>query len=91
VGTLGRSLFPCLFNASRTRLSSAEEAPHPTRQPAAFGRALVVDEVVGMDGDAGLAQEGAGVVYAGVGDSRGEGSLDEVVAVPPNAVDAQAE
>jgi hypothetical protein len=44
-----------------------------------------------MDGDAGLAEEGAGVVYAGVRDSRGEGGLDEVVAVPTDAVDAQAE
>jgi hypothetical protein len=45
-----------VFDAAFTLLPSTEEAPHPTRQPAAFGRALVVNEVVGMDGDAGLAE-----------------------------------
>jgi hypothetical protein len=42
-----------------------------------------------MDGDARLAEESAGVVYARVRDSLGEGGLDEVVAVPPDAIDAQ--
>jgi hypothetical protein len=42
-----------------------------------------------MDGDAGLAEESAGVVYARIGNALGEGGLDEVVAVPTNAVDAQ--
>jgi hypothetical protein len=44
-----------------------------------------------MHGDARLAEKGAGVVYSGGRYVFGEGGVDEVVAVPPNAVDAQAE
>src|ERR687893_1397005 len=76
-----------------SRLFSAEEAPHPARHAAVtgLGSAFVVQEVVLMHGDARLAEKGAGVVYSGGRYAFGEGGVDEVVAVPPNAVDAQAE
>jgi hypothetical protein len=43
-----------------------------------------------MDGDAGLPEEGAGVIYPALRDVLGERGFDEVVAVPPNTVDPQA-
>src|SRR5215210_462187 len=78
--------------AGRTLPILPEEASHPARQSASpLAGALVVEEVVGMDGDAGLAEEGAGIVYPALRDVLGEGGFDEVVAVPPDTVDPQAQ
>src|SRR5215217_7523806 len=71
--------------------SPAEEAPEPVWEPTVTlcRGALVVYEVVGVDRDAGLAKESASIVYARTRYALRKGSLDEVVAVPPDAVDAQ--
>ena len=55
-----------------------------------LGGPFVVCQVVGVYGDAGLAEEGAGVVEARFGSVSGEGCFYQVVAVPADAVDAQA-
>ena len=54
-----------------------------------FGGPFVVCEVVGVYGDAGFAQEGAGVMEAGFGGVLGEGGFYQKVAVPAYAVDAE--
>ena len=51
---------------------------------------FVIGEVVGVYGDAGLAEEGDGVLQTRFGDSVRKCGFDQVVAVPTDAVDAKA-
>ena len=75
----------------RSVLSRAEEAAQPVGQVWGFVRsAFVVSEIVRMYWDARLAEEGDGVFQTRFGGSVGECGLDQVVAVPANAVDTKA-
>ena len=51
---------------------------------------FVIRQVVGVYGDAGFAEEGAGVVKACLRGIFGESRFYQVVAVPADAVDAEA-
>src|SRR5215218_6838567 len=75
----------------RSVLSSAEEPAQPVGQACVFVRGpLVVSEIVRVYRDARLAEEGNGVFQTRLGCSIGERGLDQVVAIPADAVDAKA-
>ena len=69
----------------------SEEAAQPVRQACVFVRSpLVVSEVIRVYRDARLAEEGDGVFETRLGCTVGERGLDEVVAIPTDAVDTKA-
>src|SRR5918997_6228764 len=80
-----------LLTRWRRLLAPSEEALQPVGQARAFsGGPLVVCQVVGVYRGTGFTEEGAGVPQTRLGGPVGEGGLDQIVAVPADAVDAKA-